>query len=683
MTGGWRARLRATLQHHGGSALRRGLLAGLVVFLLVVGAEASYAAWTHSVTVTSSASVSSLTLTTANFTSSAFTFKNHALRTTGSVTVTNTTSTTSSTVPALTLDFDILSGNAALAGNLQLAVWPSTLGACVAGTATPGGAVTGTWAAFPEISSTLPTATAVTYCVRSFGADRSDLGAATGTAAIAPRVSATLTVGGFATTATATTSQDTQLIYPVASPNPLTWYNIRTTESPVTCLRANGTGNGSAIIESSCSTATSRQWRFDSAGGDYYDVQSRNAPTVRWDNNASAATAAAVTLRTNNDGLVGQQWQLQQVSTGVFQLVNNLSGLCLQTAATAAAQVTCAGTAAQRYTLSVVSAVANIDTLTCSNTGTTGTSRRVAYTWDPVASETYSVQYRAVGSTGTWTQVASLGTGVGSYTWVTGATTPATVGEWDVRVITGTSTSAAVDPLETETVYRGTDASGAYLRCAQPPAAITTIACADTGTTGTSRRVQYTWDPYATESYSVQYRALGSTGDWTQIATVAGGIGSYTWPATSPTPGTDAVYDVRVVAGSSVLAGEPSLAVESVWRGTGSAGAYLRCDKPVPSIPATTCTNTGTTSANWRITYSWTQEAIEPYTLQIRDSGGVWSDFATIPVGTVSIAMNPTTAQVPLTWAAATYNARIVVGSTTIVTDTFTVTGAAPKYLRC
>lgn len=679
----FRGALRAALRDHGGSASRRALFAFFLVVFVLVGAQAGYAAWTHSVTATSTASVASLTLTTTNFTTNAYTFRNHQLTTTGSVTITNTTTTTSSTVPVFVLDFDIQAGDAALAANLELRVWPSTIGACVAGTATPGAAVSGTWSAFPAITSTLAKTVAVTYCVRSFTTERSDLGNATGTATITPRAVASLSVANFTTTVTTTTTQDTQYIYPDTSPDDLIWYNIRTTESPVTCLRANGTGNGSAIIESSCSTATSRQWRFDSTGNGYYDIQSRNAPTVRFDNNASTTTAAAVTLRTNSDPLVGQQWQLQQVSAGVYQIVNNLSGLCLQTAAAAAAQVTCAGTTAQRYTLSVVNAVAYIDDLSCANTGTTGTTRRVQYTWDPVASETYSVQYRAVGSTGTWTQVASLGTGVGSYTWGTGAPTPTTVGMYDVRVITGTSTSAAIDPLEADQVFKGTDASGAYLRCAQPAPTIATIACTDTGTTGTSRRVQYSWNPYSTETYSVQYRALGASGDWTQVATVAGGVGSYTWAAGAPTPGSDAIYDVRVVAGTSVLASEPSLAIESVWRGTGSAGTYLRCDKPVASIPAITCTNTGTTAANWRLTYSWTQEAIEPYALQIRDAGGVWSTFATIPVGTTSIAMNPTTAQVPLTWANATYNSRIVVGATTLSSDTFVVAQTTAKYLRC
>ncbi len=462
---GGRALLVSTFRDHGGRASRRGVFAALLVLFVFAGTEVGYAAWTNNVTATSTASAASLTLTTANFTTNAYNFKNHLLTTTGSVTITNTTTTTSSTVPVLTLDFDVLSGDPTVASNLQLRVWPSSLGACVAGTATPGAAVAGTWSAFPAITSTLAKTVSVTYCVRSFATDPSAIGTAIGAATITPRVLATLTVSNFTTTATATTAQDTQFIYPAAAPDPLSWYNIRTTEATITCLRANGTKNNSAIIESSCTTATSRQWRFDSTGGTYYDVQSRNAATVRWDNNDSTASGAAVTLRTNNDAAFGQQWQLQQVSAGVYQFVNKLSGLCLQTTATAASQETCAGTAAQRYTLTVVTAVANIDLTTCADTGTTGTTRRVQYTWAPAATETYSIQFRAIGSTGVWAQISSVGTGVSSYTWVTSAPTPASDGQWDVRIITGTSTSAAIDPLDYDTVFRYTDGLGVYLRC--------------------------------------------------------------------------------------------------------------------------------------------------------------------------------------------------------------------------
>ena len=128
---GWRASLASTFRDHGGRASRRGIFAGLLVLFVFAGTEVGYAAWTNSVTATTSASAASLTLTTANFTTNAYNFKNHLVTTTGSVTITNTTTTTSTTVPALTLGFDVLSGDATVASNLQLRVWPSTLGSCV------------------------------------------------------------------------------------------------------------------------------------------------------------------------------------------------------------------------------------------------------------------------------------------------------------------------------------------------------------------------------------------------------------------------------------------------------------------------------------------------------------------------------------------------------------------------
>ncbi len=444
---------------------RRGLLAGLVVFSLLSGTGVAYAAWTANATVTSTASVATLTLSTANFTTNQYTFKNELLVTTGSVTVTNTTTTTSSTVPSLTLAFDSSAGNAALAAGVHLSVWPSSLGTCVAGTPTPGGAVSGTWASFTPVVTTLAKTASVTYCIRSFGQERSDLGNAAGTTSITPRVTATLSVGNFTGTATATTTQSTQFIYPLATPDQFTWYNIKTTEATILCVRAGGTATGSAIRESSCTTATSRQWRFVSAGGAYYDIQPSSATTLRMDNNASLTDGAAVALRTNNDTLVGQQWELQQVSAGVYQIVNNLSGLCLQTATATAAQVACNGTAAQSYTLTAVATIPHIDSIGCVNTGTTGTTRRVQYSWSPAGTQTYSIQYRAVGSTGTWNLIALIASGATTYDWVTADPTPATNGTWDVRVVVGNSTATTNAALATQSVLRASDASGVYLRC--------------------------------------------------------------------------------------------------------------------------------------------------------------------------------------------------------------------------
>jgi hypothetical protein len=444
---------------------RRGLIAALVVFSLLTGGGVAYAAWTSSATATSTASVATLALTTANFTTNQYTFANDLLITTGSVTVTNTTTTTSSTVPALSLAFDTSAGDPLLAAAVHLSVWPSSLGACTAATATPGAASTGTWASFTPIVTTLAKTASVTYCVRSYGAERGDLGNAAGTTSITPRVTATLSVANFTGVASATATQNTQYIYPVFTPDEYTWYNIRTTESPVRCVRSGGTGNGSAVREATCSTNTNRQWLFSNAGGSYYDIQPANATGLRIDSNASTTSGAAVTVRTNNDALAGQQWQLQEVSAGVYQFVNNLSGLCLETAATSAAQVTCNATAAQSYTLSVVSVIPHIDSIGCTNTGTTGTSRRVQYSWSPAASQTYSLQYRSTTSTGNWTQVATIASGNSTYLWATGTSTPNTNGTWNVRVIAGTSTSAATAALATSTVLRASDGAGVYLRC--------------------------------------------------------------------------------------------------------------------------------------------------------------------------------------------------------------------------
>lgn len=675
-------------------ATRTGLIAGITTFLLLAGTGVSYAAWTAGAAATSTASAANLSLTTSNFTTNAYTFQNHQLRTTGSVTIANTTDTNSGTVATLDLTLGLQSGNASLASNLQVRVWPSTLGACVSGTTTPGTATPGTWSSFPALSTPLAKGSSVTYCIRTFGAERGDLANSTGSATITPRVTATLTVGNFTASASTTTTQGTSYIYPTpAAFDEYAWYYIKSTTSGTPCLDvySNGTSSGTALIEYGCKSVSegnlNQQWRLTKSSGNYYDVQPRNATDLRWDNGASAAEGVPINVNTDAAG-AGQEWQLQQVSTGVYQIVNNFSGLCLKPLNTALttsveySQGVCDGTAGQRFTLTVAESIPHLDSIGCANSGTSGTNRRVTYTWSPQSTESYSIQYRASGSTGAWTAIATVGAGVSSYTWTTGAGTPSSVGVYDVRVVAGTSTAAATPALAVESVWRGADGSGAYLRCAPPTAAIASLSCADTGGTGTSRRVQYSWSPASTEPYSIQYRALGSTGAWTLISTIDPGVSSFTW--SSGNPATDGTYDVRVVVGTSVAAATPSLAVNSVWKGTGAGpSVYLRCVQPTPAIATIACTDTGTSATNYRISYSWGEEAVKTYTLQLQNTSGVWADFGTVTPGGTSVTVNPAAGTVPLTWSVGTYNARIVDGTTVLASTTFYRGGTTTPYLRC
>jgi Ricin-type beta-trefoil lectin domain-like len=470
---GIRTHFKRAMSEYGWRASRRGLVAGIVVFLVLFGSGASYAAWSALVTVTSTSSAATLAISTTNFTSNAYTFQNQALTTTGSVAVSNTTTTTSSTVPALTLAFDISAGDSTLASNLQLRVWPNTLGACVAATATPGAATSGTWNSFPAVVTTLAKSTSVTYCVRSYAVDRSNLSNATGTTSITPRITASLSVYNFTASAVATTTQSTQLIFPATGPNQYAWYQVKSTVNG-DCLDVFGgnTASGTSVIDWPCKTIaagnTNQLWRFVQASGSYYDVQALSTPALRWDNSASTTDLAPITVNTNNDALLGQQWLVQQVSSGVYQFVNALSGMCIEpndTAVTTAveySQSPCDGSAAQKLTLTPSPVV----TLSCANTGA-GNARRVTFSWTPTNPTTFTFQAdKDLTSATNWLSIGSAAANSSSLA-ITG-TAPVgdtlitwPVGLYDVQIL---DTSNIWQASSTVRVNNGT-AGAKYLTC--------------------------------------------------------------------------------------------------------------------------------------------------------------------------------------------------------------------------
>src|SRR5690606_2917516 len=97
---------------------------GMLLTLLVAsGVGLTFAYWNSQATVSTSASAATLSMTTSNFTSAAFTFRNNALSNRSSVTITNTTATDSTAAADLTIALDTASGNNALAAGIAVTVW--------------------------------------------------------------------------------------------------------------------------------------------------------------------------------------------------------------------------------------------------------------------------------------------------------------------------------------------------------------------------------------------------------------------------------------------------------------------------------------------------------------------------------------------------------------------------------
>jgi hypothetical protein len=347
-----------------------GFLAFLVTFFVLAGSAASFAYWTASNTVTSTVSAATLAITATNFTSTSYTFGNDSLVTTGSVTVTNTTTTTSSQSGAVNVTFGPAT-SATLAGKVTLNIWTTTSAAnCTAAATVPGGATTALWSASTTLGSTLAKNAAVIYCLRSSIASRESVATAGGALSFIPQITGTIKVANFTGTTTATAAEATKYVYPAASGIDVTHWNwIRPNFSNTTynyCLDVSGaaTSSGTIVISYGCknSGVSNQQWMFTASGAaGYYTIQPRHSTVLRVDNNSTTSAGAGISVNTasgNAATATNQQWQLQVVSTGVYQFVNAYSGMCL-TSPTGAdqnlgnlTQSPCAGTVYQQYKIS-------------------------------------------------------------------------------------------------------------------------------------------------------------------------------------------------------------------------------------------------------------------------------------------------------------------------------------------
>lgn len=395
-----------------GRRIKLAVATALTGFLVLAGTTAGFAFWNSSNSVNSTVGAATLTITTANFTSVGYTFGNDTLVTTGSVTVTNTTTTTSTQNGAVSVTFGP-AASATLAGKVTATIWStSSASNCTAGATVPSGATSALWSASPVMTASLAKGASVIYCVRSSIASRDDVDTAGGSMSFQPQITATITVGNFTGTATATTTQSTQYIYTSTPANVTHWNWIRPnfTSTYNYCLDVSGggTGSGSIVISYGCKTsgASNQNWKFTASGSTgYYTIQPRHATGLRIDDNSSTTSGAGITVNTASGSpatATNQQWQLQQVSANIYEIVNAYSGMCLTSPSGTSqnlgnlTQAPCSGTVYQQFKVSQA-----FENFSCSISG-----NNFVWSWNSVSTGPYHV---LVTHGGTSTELVTTG----------------------------------------------------------------------------------------------------------------------------------------------------------------------------------------------------------------------------------------------------------------------------------
>jgi hypothetical protein len=328
--------------------IRRNMIHGagigaLITLLLASGAGVTFALWTASTTATSSASGAPLAVSTSfggALPGSAF--RNDLASITGTVTVANTSNISASQSANRTaartittqLAATIPNPNAAKTAQFAVRAWATTTPATCATQTVPANAPSGTWASFPALTANLAPGTSANYCVRVTASERTNLGVAGGTFAITPTAISTITVAGSSWSATASApaiTQSTSHIYPAASLSTSNWMRIADAAG-TTCLDVSGAtdAENTALIGFGCKAnndagKANQRWRLV-ADGSYYRIVTQLASGRAFVASGTQAGAGIVMSATANDS---GSWQLQQIATNSYQLVNKASGLCL------------------------------------------------------------------------------------------------------------------------------------------------------------------------------------------------------------------------------------------------------------------------------------------------------------------------------------------------------------------
>lgn len=318
--------------------VRIGAITAIAGFLALGGGSAGWAYWTTQATAQVPAATADLTVAPSGFASLAKTFTNDSLVHTGSVTVTNTTSSTSTQRAAVTLTLSATGQSAAYLQNFAIVMWVSTPANPCTAAATPGTAlITSSWGATSSWTTPAGQGFAVgearAYCVRTTAASREAVSTAAGAASFTPQIAGSIVLGAFAGTASQTTTQSTSQIFPfVGLPDaPTRFWWVRSlagsTGLPNYCASASGAtpAAGSAVNASWCKTsgAAVQGWQILSVATKPQYVRIASRPNIGLFMTGDTGVRLQVA-----SGAAAQNWQIQQAPNGL-QIVNDASGLCL------------------------------------------------------------------------------------------------------------------------------------------------------------------------------------------------------------------------------------------------------------------------------------------------------------------------------------------------------------------
>jgi hypothetical protein len=144
----------------------RVLLALLLAAVLVgAGSTAAWAIWSATGTTGSAVTIGKIAGSIAGTNAMTTTFSSSNTSTTNPLTLTNSGSVAGTTSTSVSV---VSGSSAALAGAVAVSAWPAaSTSACTASAAVGTGAVTGTWASLPSMSSSLAAGASAVWCVRS------------------------------------------------------------------------------------------------------------------------------------------------------------------------------------------------------------------------------------------------------------------------------------------------------------------------------------------------------------------------------------------------------------------------------------------------------------------------------------------------------------------------------------
>jgi len=384
-----------------GLSSRLAVIAGIVTFAVLAGTGTSYALWSATAQVSSTAKAATVSVTQTAVSGSTLdiTYSSTALAAAGAYTVKNTGSRSSTWSLGAT---GASTNSTTFAGLVTVALGIVTSG-CTTSTSlvSPVTGVFGSTAV--AISGTLAAGASVIVCLKT-SITAANVAANVSKSVVAT-VTSTVTAGTWsATSAAATFTQQTPAQTTTAVSN-TAWYWIKTTLNPVRCVQTEyyGQTSGTPLWQENCNTIAEQEsnkneyWKFVPTSDGYYRITSRNATTMGW--SKSAAGEANQYLRMSDTTATTGQWLLSANANGTttFKLRSDLT-LC--------AAVTGAGTAVMVY-LTVIPCVANnaaqqfqivmlevvvppAVTLTCSDSG----GWNAVFGWPILTSYTGNVVYR-------------------------------------------------------------------------------------------------------------------------------------------------------------------------------------------------------------------------------------------------------------------------------------------------